>query len=151
MTVFPVVTGFLYRLRTQTIIRQKVYSQDLRSLWVYKLSVLCFSLSSILLRHQNKTMKGWDFAQSHADFLVFFFSLLDHGSSHTTCTNGNDDLWSFCARFRQRPEVEFSIWFSTYHHQSALLRLGIAIAVRQVKPALLWKKRKEIFKNYWRS
>ena len=26
MTVLPVVTGFLYRLRTQTIIRQKVYS-----------------------------------------------------------------------------------------------------------------------------
>ena len=25
MTVLPVVTGFLYRLRTQTIIRQKVY------------------------------------------------------------------------------------------------------------------------------
>ena len=28
MTVFPVVTGFLYRLRTQTIIRQKVYWQE---------------------------------------------------------------------------------------------------------------------------
>ena len=29
MTVFPVVTGFLYRLRTQTIIRQKVYSKEI--------------------------------------------------------------------------------------------------------------------------
>ena len=28
MTVLPVVTGFLYRLRTQTIIRQKVYSTE---------------------------------------------------------------------------------------------------------------------------
>ena len=83
--------------------------------------------------------------------MFFFFSLLDHGSSHTTCTNRDDDQWSFCARSRQRPEVEFSFWFSTYHHQSALLRLGIAIAVRQVKPALLWKKRKEILKKYWCS
>ena len=28
MTVLPVVTGFLYRLRTQTIIRQKVYCKE---------------------------------------------------------------------------------------------------------------------------
>ena len=36
MTVLPVVTGFLYRLRTQTIIRQKVYcleSYHFRILW----------------------------------------------------------------------------------------------------------------------
>ena len=36
---------------------------------------------------------------------VFFFSLLDHGSQHTTRTNRDDDRWSFCARSRQRPEV----------------------------------------------
>ena len=66
---------------------------------------------------------------------------------HRTCTNRDDDRWSFCARSRQRPEVEFSFWFSTYHHQSALLRLGIAIAVRQVKPALLWKKERKFSRN----
>ena len=42
-------------------------------------------------------------------FLFFFF--LDHGSSHTTFTDRDDDRWSFCARPRQRPEVEFSFWF----------------------------------------
>ena len=91
--------------------------------------------------------KQWRVETLHNHTLtsLCFFSLLDHGSSHTTCTNRDDDLWSFCARFRKRPEVEFSFWFSTYHHQSALLRLGIAIAVRQVKPALLWKKKERKF------
>ena len=98
--------------------------------------------------------RWWRVEPSHNHTLIslcFFFSLLDYGWSHTTRTNRDDDRWSFCARSRQRPEVEFSFWFSTYqwyHHQSALLRLGITVAVRQVKPALLWKKRKEIFKKY---
>ena len=34
-----------------------------------------------------------------------------------------------------------------FHHQSALLSLGIAIAVKQVTSALFWTKRKEIFKK----
>ena len=40
MTVLPVVTGFLYRLRTQTIIRQKVYC------FVYYWSKFCFFFHS---------------------------------------------------------------------------------------------------------
>ena len=72
-----------------------------------------------------------------------FFSLLDHGSPHTTRANRDDNPWSFCAPSRQRTEVKFSFWSSMFHHQSALLSLGIAIAVRLVTSALLWKKERE--------
>ena len=51
---------------------------------------------------------------------------LDHWSPHTTSANRDDDQWSFCTRSRQRPEVKFSFLFSMFHHQSALLSLGIA-------------------------
>ena len=79
--------------------------------------------------------------------MFFFFSLLDHGSPHTTRTNRDDDRWNFVARSRQHPEVKFSFSFSTYHHQNALLSLVITIAVRQVTPALLWKKEMKFSKN----
>ena len=54
--------------------------------------------------------RWWRFESSHNHTLtsLYFFSLLDHGSSHTTRTNRDDEWWSFCARSRQRPEVEFS-------------------------------------------
>ena len=66
---------------------------------------------------------------------------------HTTRTNRGDDRWSHCARSSQRSKVKFSFEFSTNDHQKALLSLGFTIAVSQVTPALLWKKRKDIFKN----
>ena len=104
-------------------------------------------------------MKGRPFAQSHADFLVFFFLFwtMDHCTRLVPIATTIDGT-SACARSGQRPEVEFSFQFSTYHVQSALLRVGIAIAVRQVKPAPLWKKERNfqqilvvrVRKNAWR-
>ena len=51
-------------------------------------------------------MKGWDFAQSHADFLVFF-SLFDHGSLQATRANRHDDRPFFCTQSYEHPEVKF--------------------------------------------
>ena len=84
-------------------------------------------------------VKGWDLAQSHADFSVFF-SLLDYdyrkrlipivtttdGSSALDLTNARK--WSFHSNF----------WRTI---QNAFLSLGITIAVRKVTPAVLWKKK----------
>ena len=92
-------------------------------------------------------MKGWYFAQSHSDFTVFFFFLLDNESPQVTRADCDDDRLSFCARSRQRSEVKFSFEFSTYHHESALLSLEITTAVWQVTPALLWKNKGNFQKN----
>ena len=40
---------------------------------------------------------------------------------------------------------------SAYHHKSALLSLGITIAVRQRKPALLWNNEQKFSKNHFWS
>ena len=82
---------------------------------------------------RNSLVCGLILGQSHADFLAFIL------------------FWTLDHRIRLVPiATTFSFKFSTYHHQSALLNLGIAIAVRQVTPALLWKKeRKFSKKNSW--
>ena len=79
-----------------------------------------------------------DKGQSHVDFGEFL-SLLDHESPQATRTIRDDDRRSSSARPNAR-KYKFPFYFSMNHHQRALLRLGITTAVRQVTPALLWKK-----------
>ena len=64
MTVLPVVTGFLHRLRTQTIVRQKVYCTTLwpylmTSCWCTSMVVTCNFFFSFISRQyrSNKTKR----------------------------------------------------------------------------------------------
>ena len=86
-----------------------------------------------------------DKGQSHVDFGEFL-SLLDHESPQATRTIRDDDRRSSSARPNAR-KYKFPFYFSMNHHQRALLRLGITTAVRQVTPALLWKKEYIFSKN----
>ena len=90
--------------------------------------------------------KGWDFAQSNADFLVLL-SLLDDRSPQATRTSHDDDRWFFCARSRPRPEVKFNSNFRRTVVDYHTLRAPITA---QLSPTLRWAKRVKK-KERWRA
>ena len=102
-----------------------VHSQHLRSVWVYKLSVLCFSLSSILLRHQNKTHTSKDssmmklgYPKPHSRSVliqsVYFLIIYYRGSTtsflHTVNrTNRHKPRWTGTVCFKNRDRNSITV------------------------------------------
>ena len=114
MTVLPVVTGFLYRLRTQTIIRQKVYSTcfNLRKATTYvKLSekhiLNCRTLPSKALRSSDhrvcKLHLAWSLLiTNYANAYVWELPIADFDGSRMGIWT--TPLWNFLNRtWQMRP------------------------------------------------
>ena len=101
----------------------------------------------------TQTAKCRAFAQSHADFLqflvfLFFFSLLDHGSPHTTHTDHDDDRWSFYTRSRQMPGSQVFILVFDVPSPKCFAQTGDRHSCQAGNTGSALKIRKEIFKKY---